>query len=187
MRFFRVQGQKENQALGWKGTQGTEDLRRRPKGVCPRGPGGAASPGILVPVQAAAGAQQGRECRSVRAPSSACSARGSSARGCREPRPEGKKLRDEARPRGGRRTAGAQPCQLRQRRARGALGAAATHAPLATRGSVRGFLAGKGEHAWRSLARARSIATCRRGTLGMRVRGLFRAEGHAEVRFFQIP
>lgn len=50
-------------------------------------------------------------------------------------------------------------------------------------GSVRGFLAGKGggEHAWRSLARARRAATCRRGTLGMRVRGVFGAEGHAEV------
>jgi hypothetical protein len=99
------------------------------EGVCPRG---AASPGVLVQVQAAAGAHQGRERRNVRTRSGACSARGSSARGCREPRPEGKKLRDEARPRGGRRTAGALPCQLRQRRARGALGAAATHAPLAT-------------------------------------------------------
>lgn len=108
------------------------------EGVCPRG---AASLGVLV--QAAAGAHQGRERRSVWTPSGACRARGSSARGCLEPRPEGKKLWDETRPRGGRQTAGALPCQLRQRRARGVLGAAATHAPLATGGSVRGFFAGK--------------------------------------------
>lgn len=111
MRFFRVQGRKR--ARRWAGREprglmlgGGADQ----EGVCPRG---AAGPGVLVQVQAAAGSQQGRERRSVRAPSSACSAPASSARGCPEPRPEVKKLQDKARPRRGRRTAGALPCELR--------------------------------------------------------------------------